>query len=511
MIKCIKCGAEAEENQNYCTKCGNKIIISKTNDKIEENDIPYMLPSLSLLDQHKVFNQSDKENEIKEYICGIEKTFTFFKIIGKIREVHVGPIYTRYDMELTPNTKISGIKSITDNLMLELGVPDLSIVFPVEKKNYIGIDIRNKEISDVTFREVISSFPKEMADNKSLVALGKNMQGIPIYCAIDKCSCILIGGATGTGKSILIHDIICSLLMRAKPDEIKMILIDTKRIELNIYNGLPHLLTPIINDSKKASIVLQKLVAEAMDRYDKFEGSNTKNIESYNNYIKKKNESLPKESKLPLLPNIIVIIDEIFDMTNSMKDEIEDSLIKISQMARDVGIHLIISTQRPSSDIISSLIKSLMLTRIAFKTVSKRDSSIILDMEGAQNLTSCGDCLFLPFDEKMPMRIKCSYISNEEINRIVSFICQQKSFKLDSLILSSSNNKSTNNYDKLYEEVVEFVVQTKKASASLLQRKFKIGYNRASQLIDELEEKGIVGPPQGSKPREVLVELEDNR
>ena len=470
----------------------------------------YILPSISLLDSIKKSNHLDKEKEIKEYIFDIENTFKSFKIIGKIREVYVGPIYTRYEIELSSNTKISSINSIKDNLMLSLGIKDLKIVSSIGKKGCIAIDIENNEISTVSFREVICSFPKQKMNDKLMIALGKDMIGVPRYLDLEKTSNVLIGGATGTGKSVFINDMICSVLMRARPDEVKMVLIDTKRIELSVYNGIPHLLQPVVTDPRKATIVLQKIVSECMSRIDLFSKTRTKNIEDYNYYIENLNKIAIDGKKNALLPHILVIIDEIYDLTYYNGVEVNDILSRISQLAKDTGIHLIIGSQRPSADIVSSLVKSSLLTRVAFKTVSKRDSSIILDNEGAQDLTANGDMLFLPFGEKYVQRIKCCYIKNDEILRLVDFITKQYTSNYEEIYDKPADNSILPNIEeeKLYEKAVEFVVQTKKASASLLQRKFKIGYNRAARLIDLLEERGIIGPQQGSKPREVMVEIE---
>ena len=352
-----------------------------------------------------------------------------------------------------------------------------------------------------------------------MVALGKDIMGTPRYCEINKTPHLLVAGATGSGKSVCINCIVGSILMRARPDEVKLIMVDPKKVELSMYNGIPHLLQPVVTDPRKASIALQKVVAEMMDRYDKFEDSKTKNIESYNAYLEKKNKNLPEESKLPLLPYIVVIIDELADLMVVAKNEVEDSIMRITQMARAAGIHLIVATQRPSTNVITGVIKANIPSRISFAVSSQIDSRTILDMGGAEKFLGKGDMLFLPMGESIPQRIQGAFVSEEEIIRLVDFVCKQQKAVYDdrfSLDASSSGGSTHSEYDandvdnddQLYGSVVEFVVQTKKASASLLQRKFKIGYNRAARLIDLLEERGIVGPQQGSKPREVLVEVE---
>ena len=476
-------------------------LINKKNDE-------YLLPSINLLEKIKP-TKKDKD-KVEEYIKEINDTFKSFKINASVKEVFIGPIFTRFEVILGTKTKVNSITSIKDNLRLVLGADNLSIVYPIDKKNYIAIDIENKEYSNVSFRDVISSLVNKK-DNNFKIALGVDMIGTPQYDDITKCSSILIGGSTGTGKSVFINDIICSILMLKKPNEVKMVLIDLKRIELGLYNGIPHLLTPVINDIRKADIALQRLLYEAFNRLSKFDETKTKNIEEYNNYIDNINKTSNDELKKDKLPHILIIIDEVFDLISNKNITIEDSLNRLSQIARQVGIHLIIATQRPSTDIINSLIKSSLLTRVAFKTVSKRDSSIIIGTEGAEDLTSKGDMLYLSFDKKNPIRIKCPYINDYEINKIVDFICQQYTFSTEESILYEQTKKSIedSHNDPLYNEVVEFVVSTGKASASLIQRKFKIGYNRAAKLIDMLEERGIIGPQNGANPREVLVKIEN--
>ena len=342
--------------------------------------------------------------------------------------------------------------------------------------------------------------------------------GMPRYCEINKTPHLLVAGATGSGKSVCINSILASILMRTRPDEVKLIMVDPKKVELSMYNGIPHLLQPVVTDPKKASVALQKVVAEMMDRYDKFEESKTKNIESYNAYLEKKNKNLPDESKLPLLPYIVVIIDELADLMVVARNEVEDSILRITQMARAAGIHLIVATQRPSTNVITGVIKANIPSRISFAVSSQIDSRTILDMGGAEKLLGKGDMLYLPFGESIPQRIQGAYISEEEILRLVDFVCKQQKAVYDERFTTEMDNSGSNYVsdkddvsgdDPLYNEALEFVVSTGKASASLLQRRFKIGYNRAARLIDELEDRGIVGPQQGSKPREVLYKVEN--
>ena len=355
-------------------------------------------------------------------------------------------------------------------------------------------------------------------NNKLAVALGKDITGNSRCCEINKTPHLLVAGATGSGKSVCMNCIIGSILMRAKPDEVKLIMVDPKKVELSMYNGIPHLLQPVVTDPRKASIALQKVVQEMEHRYDLFSDSKTKNIESYNEYLKKKNESMPEESRYPLLPYIVVIIDELADLMLVASKEVEDSIMRITQMARAAGIHLIVATQRPSTDVITGVVKANIPSRISFAVSSQIDSRTILDMAGAEKLLGKGDMLFLPMGESIPQRIQGAYVSEEEISRLVDFVCKQQTAVYDEKFNTDSNSSTHSEIDKndvdnddpLYNDIVEFVVQTGKASASLLQRRFKLGYNRAARIIDLLEERGIIGPQQGSKPREVLVKLEDN-
>ena len=480
----------------------------------------YELPSIALLDQIKKKNQKDNEVEIKKNIGILEQVLKDFEVYAKVREVHVGPSVTQYELEIKSGTRTSKITTLHSEIALALAAKDVRIQAPIPGKSTVGVEIPNKVNSAVGFREIITSFPKEKQSNKLMVALGKDIMGTPRYCEINKTPHLLVAGATGSGKSVCINCILASILMRARPDEVKLIMVDPKKVELSMYNGIPHLLQPVVTDPRKASIALQKVVAEMMDRYDKFEDSRTKNIEGYNAYLEKKNKSLPEESRLPLLPYIVVIIDELADLMVVAKNEVEDSILRITQMARAAGIHLIVATQRPSTNVITGVIKANIPSRISFAVSSQIDSRTILDMGGAEKLLGKGDMLFLPMGESIPQRIQGAFVSEEEILRLVDFVCKQhkavydERFSLDAVSSGGSTHTDTDpndvdNDDQLYGQVVEFVVQTKKASASLLQRKFKIGYNRAARLIDLLEERGIVGPQQGSKPREVLVEVDD--
>ena len=459
----------------------------------------------------------ENEAEIKKNIPQLEKVLREFEVIAKVREVHVGPTVTQYELEIKSGTKMNKVKSLSSEIALAMAAKDVRIEAPIPGKSTVGIEIPNKVNSAVPFREIIDSFPNEKASNKLLVALGKDIMGTPRYCEINKTPHLLVAGATGSGKSVCVNCIIGSILMRAKPDEVKLVMIDPKKVELTGYNGLPHLLTPVVTDPRKASIALQRIVAEMEDRYNLFEEHSVKNIEMYNAMLEKKNAKMAEESQHPLLPYIVVVIDELADLMVVARKEVEDSIMRITQMARAAGIHLIVATQRPSTDVITGVIKANIPSRISFAVSSQIDSRTILDMAGAEKLIGKGDMLFLPMGESVPQRIQGAFIDENETEKLVDYCCKQhkaqydERFDLEKVPQGGSGGNvdanDVDNDDPLYIDAVEFVCKTKKASASLLQRRFKIGYNRAANLIDKMEERGIVGPGQGSKPREVLVEI----
>ena len=481
----------------------------------------YKLPDIDLLAKpSKNKGGKEQEEEIRKNITILQNVLKDFEVFAKVVEVHVGPSVTQYELELKSGTKMNKITSLHSEIALALAAKDVRIEAPIPGKSTVGVEIPNKVNSMVSFREIIASFPKDKLDNKLMVALGKDIMGNSKYFEINKTPHLLIAGATGSGKSVCINCLIGSILMRAKPDEVKLVMIDPKKVELGMYNGIPHLITPVVVDPRKASIALQRVVKEMERRYDLFSESKTKNIETYNSYVKKQNASLPEESKLQILPYWVVIIDELADLMLVCSKEVEDSIMRITQMARAAGIHLVVATQRPSTNVITGVIKANIPSRISFAVSSFVDSRTILDMAGAEKLLGKGDMLFLPMGESIPQRIQGAYVSEEEITKLVDFCSSQQQAVYDESFTQESANTTQDGFtsdkddvehdDPLYSDAVEFVVSTGKASASLLQRKFKIGYNRAARLIDELEDRGIVGPQQGSKPREVLYKVEND-
>ena len=476
----------------------------------------YILPNFkTLLENKPRTNVNESKHNIKYNVERLEKVLADFDVVAKVVGVNVGPAVTLYEMELKSGTKLSKVLGINREISLALAAKNVRIQAPIPGKNTIGIELPNAQNTIVTLREVIEEIPNSMDNSKLCVALGKNIMGKTIFMEINNTPHLLVAGATGSGKSCCINSIITSILLRTTPDEVKLVLIDPKKVEMSIYNGIPHLLMPVVTDPRKASLALTKMVVEMERRYSIFNETKTKNISDYNAYVNERNKNMNGE--LELLPYIVVIIDELADLMLVAAKEVEDSILRITQMARAAGIHLIVATQRPSVDVITGLVKSNIPSRISFAVSSSVDSRTILDMLGAEKLLGKGDMLFLPMGENIPVRIQGAYITDSEIKKVVDYtVSQQKAqfderFELVGSETTTMHKDDEDEYeDPLYNEIVEFVIKTQKASASLLQRRYKLGYNRAARIVDLLEERGIVGPQNGSKPREVLVELEDN-
>ena len=483
----------------------------------------YKLPSIDLLDKPKNKNKKTDQSIIEKNIVTLEKVLEDFKIKGKVVEVHVGPSVVQYELEIASGTRVNKITAINREISLALAKKDVRIQAPIPGKNTVGIEFANDAPTPVSFYEIISS--KQMLnsmDKKLMVPLGKSIMGDIGVCEINKMPHLLIAGTTGSGKSVCVNGIVCSILMRARPDEVKLVMVDPKVVELSVYNGIPHLLRPVVTDPKQAAVALAKMVDEMERRYETFSESKTKNIEGYNKYVEKYNAN--HEDKKNKMPYIVVIIDELADLMMVAAKEVEDSILRITQKARAAGIHLIVATQRPSTEVITGLIKANIPSRISFSVGSGIDSRTILDQTGAEQLLGKGDMLFLPIGLNSPIRIQGSFITDDEIKRIIDHTIAQQKAQYDeaweNLSTSKSMDKSASQIedmnqkeeydDPLYNDIVSFVIQNQKASASLLQRRFKLGYNRAARIIDLLEERGIIGPSNGSKPREVLVQLNED-
>ncbi len=482
---------------------------------------PYTLPPTSLLNPPKKGKKSLNQNLIEKNIVVLENVLKDFGIIGKVVEVHIGPTVTQYELELHSGTKVSKLLGIHREISLALATKDVRIEAPIPGKNTVGIELANPETTPVSFREIIEKIPKDKDSSKLLVPLGKNIMGNVVWCEIDKTPHLLVAGTTGSGKSVCINGIICSILMRTKPDEVKLVMVDPKVVELSVYNGIPHLMCPVVTDPKKASVALAKMVNEMERRYEEFSETKTKSISTYNAYIDNWNQK-HKEDQKPRMPYIVVIIDELADLMMVAAKEVEASILRIAQKARAAGIHLVVATQRPSADVITGLIKANIPSRISFAVGSSIDSRTILDASGAEKLLGKGDMLFLPMGEISPQRVQGAFIGDDEIAKLIDYTVDQQKAEYDEnmMHLEAANadksqsqmedrNQEEEYDDPLYNEIVEFVIEQQKASTSLLQRRFKLGYSRAARIVDLLEERGIIGPQNGSKPREVLVKLEE--
>lgn len=487
-----------------------------------KHNFSYMLPPIDLLERPKKKGKTADQSIIEKNIITLEKVLSDFKINGKVVEVHIGPSVVQYELEIASGTRVNKITSINREIALALAKKDVRIEAPIPGKNTVGIEFANEAPTPVSFYEIINSKKMQQEKEKILrVPLGKSIMGDVETCDVNKMPHLLIAGTTGSGKSVCVNGIICSILMRAKPDEVKLVMVDPKVVELSVYNGIPHLMCPVVSDPKKASVALSKMVMEMERRYQTFSDSKTKNIEGYNDYVEKYNSTHPGD-EIEKMPYIVIIIDELADLMMVAAKEVEDSILRITQKARAAGMHLIVATQRPSTEVITGLIKANIPSRIAFSVGSGIDSRTILDQTGAENLLGKGDMLFLPIGMNSPQRIQGSYVSDDEIKRIIDFVTNQQEADYDDVMMNleapqeekeekaRSVEIEEDEDDPLYNEIVEFVISTQKASASLLQRKFKLGYNRAARIIDLLEERGIIGPQNGSKPREVLVTLNEH-
>jgi len=477
----------------------------------------YQLPTLDILDKIKPQGKVNSTEFLQTNKGALERVLTDFQITGKVVEIHEGPAVTQFEVEIKAGTKVSRITSIDKEIALALAAKDVRIQAPIPGKSTVGIEIPNSKIASVPIREVLSRPNKESQKANIPVALGKDLMGQIKWADISKMPHLLVAGSTGSGKSVCINSFIASILMTKRPDEVKLVMVDPKKVELSNYNGVPHLLQPVVTDPKKASAMLQKVVVMMEDRYEKFSEKGVKNIAGYNEWVEIENNKAGSEVEKKMY-YLVVIIDELADLMVVASKEVEDSIMRITQMARAAGIHLIVATQRPSTDVITGVVKANIPSRISFAVASQIDSRTILDMKGAEKLLGKGDMLYLPMGDNVPTRIQGNFISDGEIERLIKYVCSQQSASYDKTFeeiapdshLAGENSPREEYDDPLYDQIVEFSIQTGKVSASLLQRRFKVGYNRAARIVDLLEERGIVGPQNGSKPREVLVKIENN-
>lgn len=468
---------------------------------VEKENTDYQLPPIDLLVEPAYHSKQYDTSHIQSTVRTLEKTFQSFGVKAKVAKVHVGPAVTKYEILPDAGVKVSRIVSLHDDLALALAASDLRIEAPIPGKSAVGIEVPNKEISTVLLREVLDVMTQD--SSKLLFALGRDVSGQAVVGELNKMPHLLIAGATGSGKSVCINGIITTLLMRTKPHEVKMMMIDPKKVELNIYNGIPHLLTPVVTDPKKAAKALQKVVAEMERRYELFSETGTRNIEGYNDYIVK-SKTDEEQTKLPY---IVVIVDELADLMMVASKDVEDAITRLAQMARAAGIHLIIATQRPSVDVITGVIKANIPSRIAFSVSSQVDSRTILDTGGAEKLLGRGDMLYLPVGRSKPIRVQGAFLSDEEVARVVEHCRGEQEVVYHEEMIPDDNGEQYEDVDdELYEDAVQLVIEMQSASVSMLQRRFRIGYNRAARLIDAMEDRGIVGPHEGSKPRMVLID-----
>ncbi len=502
----------------------DKELASKASKMIEENRRPlykddslpnYKLPPLSLFEA----NTSSKSSSINRSSADVKgkkviEILSNFGIEAQLLNTHIGPSVTKFEIKPESGVKVSKIQNIADNIKMELAAKDIRIEAPIPGRSAVGIEIPNVEMIPVRMSDLVSNIPASKKNSLLLFPLGKDLLGKVVTCEIDKMPHLLIAGATGSGKSVCINAIITSLLFRTKPNEVKMVLVDPKKVEFTPYHDVPHLLWPVITDATMASNMLKKVVVMMEGRYDAFAEAGVRNIAGYNEMVDDYNEK-NTENKMVRMPYIVVIIDELADLMMVAGKEVEASIQRITQLARASGIHLIVATQRPSTDVITGIIKSNIPSRISFSVSSSIDSRTILDQTGAERLLGNGDMLYFPQGETSPIRLQGVFVTDSEIKKVTDFTKKQAKPDYDDTYFEFQN--INNQYsggpvresDSLYEEVKEYVIDVNKASTSLLQRRFGIGYNRAAGLIDALEKNGVIGPANGSKPREVFIKKEE--
>lgn len=470
---------------------------------VKEDDA-YRLPTTDLLTQIPQDDQSGELQSIDHNAQVLQKTLDSFGVKAEIKHVSLGPSVTKYELHPDIGVKVSRIVNLADDIALALAAKDIRIEAPIPGKSLIGIEVPNRKIATVSFRDVIEHQP----DNHGhvlQVPLGKDVNGNVITADLTKMPHLLIAGSTGSGKSVAINGIITSILLHAKPSQVKLMLIDPKKVELGVYNGIPHLLSPVVSEPKKAARALQKVVSEMENRYELFAKFGQRKISTYNDFVAKNNRE--NDTKIQPMPYIVVIVDELADLMMTVSNDVEAAIIRLAQMGRAAGIHMILATQRPSVDVITGLIKANVPSRIAFAVSSGIDSRTIIDTNGAEKLLGRGDMLFLPIDSNTPIRVQGAFIPDKDVSRVVKFITDQQSANYDeSMMVSNEEIKEEDQEDSeddLFNDALDFVVDQQKASTSLLQRHFRIGYNRAARLIDDLEKRGYIGPQDGSRPRQV--------
>ena len=480
----------------------------KTNEPVNK---AYKMPPLSLLDPIKSTDQSADRDLIKKNTQILQSTFKSFGVKVIIKKAILGPTITRYEVQPAVGVKVSRIVNLADDLALALAAKDIRIEAPIPGKPFIGIEVPNRATSVVSFKDVMEHQDKKAKKVPMDVPLGKDVTGSIISANLTKMPHLLIAGSTGSGKSVAINTILASILMKARPEEVKLVLIDPKMVELSVYNGVPHLLIPVVTDAKLASNALRKVVKEMERRYKLFAAGGVRNMDEYNRKVAENNQDKTKPAMKPL-PYILVVVDELSDLMMVGGHDVEGAIVRLGQMARAAGIHMILATQRPSVDVITGLIKANVPSRISFAVSSGVDSRTILDQTGAEKLLGRGDMLYMPIGASKPERVQGAYIASDEVERVIDWVKKQQKVDYDETMIpkkgeSTSNDVGNNDEpeDEFYNQAVDLVRRQQTASVSMLQRRFRIGYNRAARIVDEMEAKGIVGPSEGSKPRQVLV------
>lgn len=472
-------------------------------------DDDYQLPPLDLLSKVAPTDQQADLKNIKQNTQKLQETLRSFNVEATVENVNLGPSVTKYELRPAVGVKVSRITHLVDDLALALAAKDIRIEAPIPGKSLIGIEVPNQQVATVGFRDMFEAAPSD--DNPLDVPLGRTVTGAVEMADLTKMPHLLIAGATGSGKSVAINVILTSILLKAKPHQVKMLLIDPKKVELSVYNGIPHLLSPVVSEPKKAARALGKVVAEMERRYELFAQFGVRNIKGYNQLVQKQNTTHPDDAQ-PSLPLILVVVDELADLMMTVSNDVEDAIVRIAQMGRAAGIHMIIATQRPSVDVITGLIKANVPSRMAFAVSSGVDSRTILDSNGAEKLLGRGDMLFEPIDQNKPVRVQGAFISDQDVEAVINFIKNERSAEYDDQMVVSdqemAEEEEAADEDELFPKALKFVVHEQRASTSLIQRRFRIGYNRAARIIDDLEQRGYIGPANGSKPREVYKQEE---
>lgn len=470
--------------------------------------LEYKLPSLQLFTPDKPKDQSKEKKIVRENIKILEATFASFGIKVTVERAEIGPSVTKYEVKPAVGVRVNRISNLSDDLALALAAKDVRIEAPIPGKSLIGIEVPNSDIATVSFRELWEQ-SQTKAENFLEIPLGKAVNGTARAFDLSKMPHLLVAGSTGSGKSVAVNGIIASILMKARPDQVKFMMVDPKMVELSVYNDIPHLLIPVVTNPRKASKALQKVVDEMENRYELFAKVGVRNIAGFNAKVEEFNAQ--SEYKQIPLPFIVVIVDELADLMMVASKEVEDAIIRLGQKARAAGIHMILATQRPSVDVISGLIKANVPSRVAFAVSSGTDSRTILDENGAEKLLGRGDMLFKPIDENHPVRLQGSFISDDDVERIVNFIKAQADADYDESFDPGEVSENEGEFsdgdaggDPLFEEAKSLVIETQKASASMIQRRLSVGFNRATRLMEELEMAGVIGPAEGTKPRKVL-------